>query len=258
VGDSVDGFEVGDSVFSWAAHTSHAIMSAEQLTEVPEGVEESVAVFGTLAQIALNGVRLGGITLGECAVIAGVGPVGVLALQIARISGAFPLVAIDLSDDRLQIASDHGADHTINPKGQDPVAELSRITKARMVDVVYDVTGSPSFTPEGLRFLRKAGRMVILGSPRGPTTVDLHEEVHTLGLRIIGAHNAMHPPVETHCNQWTLARDLELFFDLVRAGRLRVDDLVSHRFSWRDAPKAYQLLAEKREETMCLLLDWSR
>ncbi len=255
-GDEVASPLPDDMVFSWACHTSHAILDQEKVTKIPTGIEPKQAVFGTLAQIALNGVRLGGIELGNCVIIAGVGPVGQLSLQCARLSGACPLVAIDLLPRRLAIAEGHGADFTINPDQQDPAKTIAEITKNRMADVVYDVTGSPGYSPKGLKLLKKRGKLVILGSPRGPVEIDFHNEVHTMGLRIIGAHNVMHTPVETPYNQWTLARDLELFFEMVATGRISVTDLISHVYHWQDAPKAYEMLLQDLGETMCVVFDW--
>lgn len=256
VGERAKGFSCGDLVFSWAPHSTHAMVGANRATKIPKGITPAQAVFGTLGQIALNGVRLGEVVLGDSVIVAGVGPVGQLSLQCARLSGACPLVALDLSPQRLEIALSHGADAVIDAGQEDPIDAVSSITGERMADVVYDVTGNPRFTPTGLKLLKRRGRFVILGSPRGPVEIDFHNEVHSLGLRIIGAHNSMHSPIETHFNQWTLDRDIGLFFELIRSGRMAVDDLVSHRFRWEDAPEAYELLDGKRETTMGVILEW--
>jgi 2-desacetyl-2-hydroxyethyl bacteriochlorophyllide A dehydrogenase len=255
-GNQVEGFSSGDMVFSWAHHSTHSVIEAGRATKIPEDISPSQAVFGTLGQIAINGVRLGEIVLGDSVVIAGVGPVGLLALQAARLSGACPLIALDLSEQRLNMALEHGADAYVNGESENPIKAINGLTNDRMADIVYDVTGNPGFTPTGLRLLKKRGKFVVLGSPRGPVEIDFHNEVHSLGLRIIGAHNLIHSPVETHFNQWTLDRDIDLFFELVRSGRLVVDDLVSHRFGWKRASEAYQLLDTKRESTMGVILEW--
>jgi 2-desacetyl-2-hydroxyethyl bacteriochlorophyllide A dehydrogenase len=255
-GEDVEDFSSGDMVFSWAHHSTYSVIGADRATKIPDDIAPFQAVFGTLGQIAINGVRLGEITLGDSVVIAGVGPVGLLAMQAARLSGACPLIALDLSQQRLDMALEHGADAVVNGESEEPLEAITRLTRDRMADIVYDVTGNPRFTPTGLRLLKKRGKFVVLGSPRGPVEVDFHNEVHSLGLRIIGAHNLMHSPVETHFNQWTLDRDIELFFELVRSGRMIVDDLVSHRFGWEAASEAYELLDNKRETTMGVILEW--
>jgi threonine dehydrogenase-like Zn-dependent dehydrogenase len=82
--------------------------------------------------------------------------------------------------------------------------------------------------------------------------------VHTLGLQIIGAHVSTHPEVETPYNPWTPVRNGELFFDLVLAGKLRVDDLITHRYHWREAPAAYEMLVTDRTQAMGVILEgWS-
>jgi len=256
VGREVESISPGDLVFSWAGHSSHAVLPQNAVTKIPKGLDPRQAVFGTLGQTALNGVRLGEIGIGDSVVVIGVGPVGQLSLQFARLSGAYPLIAMDLSPERLEIASRHGADLTIEAAREDPREAVSEATKGRMADIVFEVTGNQKVIPESLRLLKRRGKLVLLGSPRGPVEVDFHDEVHALGLRIIGAHNSMHTPVETPYNQWTLSRDLELFFDLLRSGRVVVGDLVSHVYAWKDGPKAYEMLLETGGKSMCVLFDW--
>lgn len=256
VGSDVRNLNPDDIVFSWAPHASHVLMPEDDVTRVPPGIGLRQAVFATLGQIALNGVRLGEISLGDCVVAAGTGPVGQMALQCARLSGACPLIAADLSTERLEVASNHGADFTVDASKKDLVEAISEISKGRMADVVFDVTGNQNFIPQAVKLLKRRGKLVILGSPRGKTEIDFHDQVHYLGLRIIGAHNSVHSPVETPFNQWTHSRDLELFFDLVRNDRMKVDDLITHTYRWQDSPEAYQMLLENRNESICVVFNW--
>ena len=257
LGESAEGLKAGDKVFCWAPHCQFALMNFKSVYKVPEDLPLKEVAFAALGQIALNGVRLGEIALGESIVIIGMGPVGQLALQLARLSGGFPIIAVDLSEKRLEIARSHGADLASSSGGENLEEEIKCLTRGRMADVVFEVTGNQKAIPRALRLLKRRGKLVILGSPRGKVEVDFHDEVHTLGLRIIGAHNSMHTPYETPYNQWTLERDMELFLDLLRSGRITVKSLISHVFPWREAPKAYQMLLEDRTQTMGVLFDWT-
>ena len=257
VGEQVSSISPGDIVFSWSGHCSHDALDADQLHIVPADIDPSEAVFGTLAQIALNGVRLAELSIGESVVILGLGPVGQLALQLSRLSGAYPLIAIDLSSFRLRIAEDHGADRVVNPAKEDPEDAISKETGGRMADLVFEVTGNPNAIPQGLRLLKRRGKLLLLGSPRGPVEVDFHNEVHRLGLRIIGAHNSIRTPLETPFNQWTFERDLELFYGLLKSQRIKVRDMISHRYSWKDIGKAYDMLFKNRERSMGVLFEWN-
>lgn len=256
VGKSTASPALGDLVFSWAPHCSHAVLSKDAVAKLPPRMNVREAAFGTLGQIALNGVRLAEIALGDCVVVAGLGPLGQLALQCARLCGAYPLVAVDLFPRRLEVALGHGADRIVNAGREDVAKTVSEISRTRMADVVIDVTGNQEFIPQALKLLKRRGKLVILGSPRGPVHVDFHNEVHSLGLRIIGAHNSMHTPVETPYSQWTLSRDLELFFDLLSDRRITVADLVTHEYRWQDAPKAYAMLHQQASDSLGVLFDW--
>jgi threonine dehydrogenase-like Zn-dependent dehydrogenase len=130
------------------------------------------------------------------------------------------------------------------------------ILGGRGADVVFEVTGNPRVVAGALRLPRRRGRVILLGSPRGPSTVDLHDEAHTLGLQIIGAHTSTQPEHETQYTPWTRARNAALFLDLVAARRLRVDDLVSHRYSYKNAAQAYDFLYTDRTRAMGVIFTY--
>src|SRR5205085_6845301 len=109
--------------------------------------------------------------------------------------------------------------------------EVEHLTKGRMADVVFEITGNPLAMPGAPRLARQLGRVVLLGSPRGPVTLDLHDEVHSLSLDLIGAHNSGHPTVATPHNPWTILRHVELFLDWQAAGMIDVRPLTPHRYT---------------------------
>jgi len=209
-----------------------------------------------LSTIALGGVRLAQIALGEAIVVVGAGLVGQLAMQYSRLSGGWPVIAVDLAESRLEAAPMHGATHTLVGGRPELVDEIRTLTKERLADVAIEATGNPRIIPSLFKFVRRRGRVILLGSPRGKTEVDFHDEVHTLGLQVIGAHNYVHPAHETPFNVWTQARDGELFLDLLAAKQIAVSDLISHRYPWHEAPAAYDMLLSDRTQAMGVLLDW--
>jgi threonine dehydrogenase-like Zn-dependent dehydrogenase len=177
---------------------------------------------------------------------------------LLRLAGAFPVVACDLSAERLAVAERSGADACLRPGEGDPVAALRACNRGRRADVVIDVTGAPGSFPLATQLARTLGRVVLLGSPRGPVTVDLHDDVHTRGLQIIGSHASTTPHQETPHTPWSLRRNIEYFFGLLEAGRLEVVDLVSHRFGLSEAARAYAMLQADRTQAMGVLLQLDR
>ncbi|MFN3420233.1 MAG: zinc-binding dehydrogenase, partial [Armatimonadota bacterium] len=142
--------------------------------------------------------------------------------------------------------------------GSDPklADKISALTKGRMADVVFEVTGHPDAILEEVKVLRRQGRLIILSSPRGKTLFDFHDWCNWTSISIIGAHTSSHPPHENPEDPWTRERNTELFFDLVRNKEIVAAELVTHRFKADDAPSAYQLLMTERRRTGIVLLDW--
>jgi 2-desacetyl-2-hydroxyethyl bacteriochlorophyllide A dehydrogenase len=257
VGEGVTHVRVGDRVANTATHATHALYPANHLRPVPAGVDSEAAAFSTLAEIVMGGVRLSRLTFGESVVILGAGLLGQLAARFCRIAGAWPVLVADPAERRLPFAQQAGHTHILPLTAEQAGPEVERLTGGRMADVVFDITGNPIAMQGALKLARRKGRIVVLGSPRGPVSIDFHDEVHTLGLEIIGAHNSVHPPVETPYAPWTVARDVELFLAWQEAGVLDVRPLITHRYSWQQSSEAYQMLLEDRTRALGVILDWS-
>jgi 2-desacetyl-2-hydroxyethyl bacteriochlorophyllide A dehydrogenase len=257
VGEGVERVKVGDRVASTANHATYRLQPANHVWPIPAGVESEAAAFSTLAEIVMGGVRLSRLMFGETVVIVGAGLLGQLAARFCRIAGAWPILLIDPAERRLEFARAAGIEHTIPMTVDQAEGEAARLTKGRMADVVLDITGNPIAMQGALRLARRKGRVVVLGSPRGPVSIDFHDEVHTRGLQIIGAHNSLHPAVESVDAPWTMARDVELFLDWQEVGMIDVCPLITHRYGWRETAEAYAMLREDRSRALGVILNWN-
>jgi len=253
VGEGVKEFKVGDVVASRAPHADHAVIEAGKAVKVPDGVSEEEATFSTLAATVMNGVRRARIALGEAVVVLGAGLLGQLALQFARLSGGFPVVAVDLSERRLEIARRLGTTVALNPRRDDVEDEIRRLTEGRGADVVFEVTGNPKVIPWGLNLTKRQGRFIVLSSPRGLTTLDFHDQVNWPSKVIIGAHATSHPEFETPYNPWTRRRNTELFLRLLEAGLVNVKEMITDRYPWVEAEKVYMRLLDPEGERLNVL-----
>lgn len=271
-GEGVTRVKKGDRIASWATHAAHVLVNDMALAEsvckgpiLTQGglvkLDESIpiddAVFFSIGIIVLQGIRLAHIQIGESAVVIGGGLLGQFAVNFAKLSGAFPVICVDVARERLDIARKSGAHFVIGAKKENIAEEIKTITKGRMADVVFEVTGSAAVIPWSLKLLRPMGRYILAGSTRGKVDgVDFHDDIHAKGIQIIGAHNFTHPMQETPYNPWTFDRDAELFFDLLKAKALEVKHLISHTCSWKDAQKIYAMLLKDRSQAMGVVLDW--
>ena len=255
VGEEVENIREGDIVASQAPHSEYVIVREDQVVRVPEGVALEEATFHTIASGVMHSVRLAGVTLGSTVVILGLGLLGQMATQFSRLCGAYPLIGVDLYENRLKLGKESGATHVINSRKEDVYERVKDITEGRMADIVFEVTGNPQVISWGIKLVRTLGRFIVLSSPRGPTAIDFHDEVNAPSRIIMGTHFSSQPLFETPYYPWTRKRNVELFFRLLLDGIVRVRHLITHVVPLEDVEKAYELLLNKKNETLAVVLD---
>jgi threonine dehydrogenase-like Zn-dependent dehydrogenase len=124
-------------------------------------------------------------------------------------------------------------------------------------DCVFEVTGSAAVVARAVALARREGRVILLGSSRGASTIDFHDDTHGRGITLIGAHGSTTPRVESPHTPWTRPRNEELILDLIQAGLFDVMDLITHRYPGGEAPAAYGMLLEDRTRALGVVLDWA-
>ena len=192
-----------------------------RLYKIPNGLPDNVAVLTEVMCVTwtfdkakeFNSFSLEGFNFNDTVVIQGVGPLGLAHVIKARLMGAGKIIVTDISDFRLGLAKEFGADVVLNSQKtteEERVDIVMQETKGRGADIAVECVGLPSVVPEGLRMLRKAGMYLEPGNfvDTGSTPLNIHE-ICAKNLRIIGmcnhAHNAYLPCMEM------MERSLSLF-----------------------------------------------
>jgi threonine dehydrogenase-like Zn-dependent dehydrogenase len=156
--------------------------------KVPNDLKvEHAALIEPLA-CSMHAVQRGNIEFGDTVVIAGCGTLGLGMVAYARMKSPGTLVAIDLSDDRLDRARKLGATHVLNPKKQNVVAEIQEMTEGYGCDVYIEATGHPASVEQGLLAIRKAGTFVEFSVMREPVTTDWTIIGDSKELNLMGSH----------------------------------------------------------------------
>lgn len=198
--------------------------------KVPKSIPGDVAVMIEPLSCAIHAVQRAGIELGDVVVIAGMGPLGLSMLQVARMKSPKKLIALDTREERLRVAEHLGADLVINVLEADSVKIVKELTGGYGCDVYIEATGYPSAVPQGLNMLRKLGRMVVFGVFKDLTTADWSIIGDRKELDIHGSH------LGPYC--------YPLAIDYLEKGKVKVDKIVTHRFPLSDFKKAFEY-AEK-------------
>jgi 2-desacetyl-2-hydroxyethyl bacteriochlorophyllide A dehydrogenase len=256
VGKGVDRSLVGMRVVSYGRHAKYVVEPVERARPVRPDVPDEYAVFATMAEIAFHGVRRSGIGMGTSVVVYGLGLLGQMSVRFARLCGARPIIAVDISDYKLSLLPGHPAIIPVNSSRDNVKEKVREATRGRMADIVIELTGIPDLIPEEIKLLHKEGTLGIVSSPRGKTEMDFHDLCNVPSIKIIGIHNSSHPPYPTPADPWTKDRDVELFLALVADGDFDVKSLISHKKSYSEAPEIYRMLLEDRTKLMGVLFTW--
>ena len=272
-GSDVSTLDIGDRVIiNWGGHTSHIVRSPEEaitsaiqrplfkgLVKVENNDIDSVeAAFTHIASFPLLGVRKLNIAIGESVMIAGCGLLGLIAVQFARLSGAYPVMAIDFSPERRELAKKLGADLVFDPADPDVVEQIKAATKGRGANAVVEVTGNAKALAQALEYVALEGRISLLGCTRvSDVTIDYYKYVHTRGIHLIGAHTFTRPRMDDNHTAWSEQSDYRTILNLLAAGRITFKPFISKLVSPADAAQVYELLATEKNPPLGVVFDWS-
>jgi L-iditol 2-dehydrogenase len=219
------------------AFAEYVAVGCGNLLHLPDEVSYIDAATTDPAANAFHGLAQSDLRESETIVIYGAGPIGLFAIQAAKVKGADMVIAIDIGANKTEVAKRVGADVVIDGSEQEPEDVVRRVTDGKMADVVIDFTGAPIAQKKAIGLAAKMGRVVLLGiSHKG---LDLSEgEVDSImrgQLSVIGSWNSFTKPFPG--DDWFEA--LRYFSE----GRLSSQELISHRLTLDEAPEIFRKIA---------------
>jgi 2-desacetyl-2-hydroxyethyl bacteriochlorophyllide A dehydrogenase len=255
VGAAVQGLQVGERVLMEAGHGTFALADTRThgVVPVPDAVPSSRAPLARMAGIAFTALRLAPPELGGRVVILGLGLVGLLAAQLYRLAGARPVLGVDRLAPRLRLAEQLGI-RPVDASHEEIPAALGRALGARGADVVVEATGNPALVAPALVAAARGGAVVLLGSTRGTVALDVYSLVHRKALRLLGGHETALPFDTGH--EWPRVRNLRLALDLMAAGDLVTEGLISDEIDMDRALTAHAMLRDQPEAHLGVVIHW--
>ena len=136
---------------------------ADLCFKLPDNVSSRAGCLIEPLATGMYAAELGAITVGDSVVILGCGCIGLMTLMSAKARGASQIIACDLENIRLEKAKELGADHVINSKETDILAEIARLTDGRGPDVVFETAGSKVTIAQTAYIVRRGGLIVLVG-----------------------------------------------------------------------------------------------
>jgi S-(hydroxymethyl)glutathione dehydrogenase/alcohol dehydrogenase len=200
----------------------YAIISENRVTPIPKDFDPELAtLFGCAVTTGFGVINNNAqLRIGQSIAIFGAGGIGLNIVQGAALSAANPIIAVDLFDNRLELAKSLGATHTINSTKTDAEAEIRKIVGQDGADVVVDNTGNTKVIELAYRLTSSRGRTVLVGVP----PKDSSAAIYTLPLhfekKILGSHGGEAQPDV----------DIPRYVRLCQEGKLSLGSLIGKRY----------------------------
>ena len=270
VADDVKEFKVGDLVACGGFSANHAEVVSVPVNlcvKLREDADMALACYNTLGAIALQGVRQADLRLGETCAVIGLGLIGQIICNLLKASGV-RVVGIDVSPAPVAQAAQHCADLALVRSTAGIEDKISDFTNGLGVDAVIIAAATPSLDPVNFAgaIVRKKGTVVVLGAV--PTGFDREPYYYKKELEL--KMSCSYGPGRYDLNyeekgidypapyvRWTEKRNMEAFQELIASKRMDLSYLTTHTFPLEDAPKAYDMVANKTEPYLGIVLRYN-
>lgn len=228
-----------------ATFNEYAIVAENRVTRIDPSSDMDVAsLFGCAVTtgfgVAENNAD---IKFGESVVVFGAGGVGLNIIQAAGLRSAYPIIAVDLFDGRLDLARQMGATHVINASNVDAKAALIELLGSQGLDVFIDNTGQPSIIEMGYELTKAQGRVVLVGVPKKGRNINIFSLPLHFDKRISGSHGGESVP---HV-------DIPRYTKLLDAGLIQLKPLITEYFKLDDINVAIQRMRSGEMAGRCLI-----
>jgi threonine dehydrogenase-like Zn-dependent dehydrogenase len=233
----IGGWRLGNTIDGCQAEYVLVPDAMANLAPIPDGLtDEQVLMCPDIMSTGFVGAQRGKIKIGDTVAVFAQGPIGLCATVGARLMGATTIFGVDTVASRLAAAQILGADHVVDFKAKDPVAEIMRLTNGRGVDVAIEALGLQQTFEWALRVLRPGGVLSSLGVYSGDLRIPLDAFAAGLGDHTITT--ALCPGGKERMRR---------LMAVVQSGRVDLRSLVTHRFKLDQIEAAYDLFSHQRD-----------
>lgn len=242
VAAEVEGLAAGDRVLVYGGFRQSHVCAADRCRKLPPELSWKSAVCLDPADFAMGAVRDGNVRVGDAVAVFGTGAIGLMAVQIARVGGASPVIAVEPLPTRRELARRLGADHVLDPGQCDAGLEMKKLTGGRGVDVAIEYSGSPQALQAALRGVAYGGT-VVAGAfpPPHEAGLDLGAEAH-LNIPNIVFSRSCSEPNRDH-PRWNESRIFDTCLRLLIEGKISGDEVVTPVVKFDDLAGEYPKIA---------------
>ncbi len=250
-GSEVKGLAVGDTVFGYGSFRESHVCAAEGCMKLERGVSWQSAVCIDPAVFAMGGVRDGNVRVGDRVAVFGLGAIGLMVVQLARLSGASMVIAVDPVAMRRKVAAGTGADLTLDSGSCDVGREIKEATGGAGVDVAVEFSGAMQALQHAIRGVAFGGTVVCGAFPAAyPAGLDLGAEAHMNRPNVLFSR-ACSDPSRDH-PRWDEKRIYRECLKLINEGRLVGEKVVQPVVPFASLAEEYPKIATEPDRMVKL------
>jgi len=223
------------------AYAQYNVYSVKSINIIPENVSFREGALVDTGGVVAHAMELTGITIGGTVVVIGPGPIGLIAMRMAKTLGAARVIVVGRRA-RLSLAGKLGADLTVDFEKEDPVGAVRRITKEKGVDEAFECSGALGTFRQAVEMVKRGGKVGLLGVPAGEVEEALPFR-YTVSNEIAIFGSKANPNVSYK------------ILSLLSSGQLQVKDLISHTFPLEEFSTALDTFVSRREGALKVVIE---
>ena len=205
---------------------THAIVSENRCTSIPKNTDKEIAaLFGCAISTGFGVIeKNANVQIGQSVVVFGSGGIGLNIIQAAHLRSAWPIIAVDLFENRLSLAKKLGATHLINSSKEDFKNQIKNICGSKGIDVFIDNTGIPEIIELGYELTHSEGKIILVGVPKVGQNINIFSLPLHFGKVIVGSHGGESEP----------HKDINRYLNLIQNKKISLKEIISEKYQLED------------------------
>ena len=249
------GIESETPLFNWdgrkvnagwlTTFNEYAIVSENRVTAIPVDSDmEVAALFGCAVTTGFGVIENNAkVRIGESVLVFGAGGIGLNIIQAAALVSAYPIIAVDVHQNKLDLAKQMGATHVINSSKANIIQTVIDLVGKVGVDVFIDNTGQSEVIEMGYQLTKYQGRVTLVGVPRKGNNINIYSLPLHFGKILSGSHGGEAVP----------QIDIPRYHNLFRSGRIKLRELITDRFTLDQVNEAIVEMRAGKLRGRCLI-----
>jgi 2-desacetyl-2-hydroxyethyl bacteriochlorophyllide A dehydrogenase len=213
--------------------STHCVVPARQAYKLPKELPLEIAAMAEPVSCCVHGIEKGNVRPGDVVAILGAGMIGLIMVQLALLRGAAEVIVSELEAPKREMALRLGATQALDPREEDLRGAIDRLTGGSGADVVIECVGGEATAQEAVSLVGEAGRVVFFG-------------VAPQGARIAVSPYDLYRREVTLAGSFTNPQTFDAAISLLRSGRVKVEEMISHRLPLAELVKGIELVESRR------------